>query len=208
MQTTTTTASPTTTTTTATPAAGNEACFTVNVLCSEGETGFIRGNADNTAGERVVTTADLRLGDFHTNRGYRIVLSVDLSPLSGLTIREATLQLKRTGAWGEEALADFGSPQMDLSLAFSGNVNLQASDFNAPALLYDIGLAAALPTRDGDHLSMTVNPVYLPVLNLGSKAQFRLRLPLDTNNDDTLNTIKFSHAGGFAPPYMTLRVCA
>lgn len=151
---------------------------------------------ESAAGSGVGGTVDasgqtFRLGDDAEDRAYRPILSFDTSALPNhATIKQATLGITRVGPIVGDV--PIGRPERTLgeihidaiSGSFSGNPNLEAGDFQAPATLNAVSQFAFPAYNDGMRIFSRLEPETLGVINRTGRTQFRVRYTIPSNNNE------------------------
>lgn len=170
----------------------------ITLISDAGEDGF---NRESLAGSGVGNTAtnnnNIRLGDENANRSYKGIVSFDTSAIpANATIIDVQLRLRRRDVTnGNNGIfTTFGSILVDLAPTggFSGNTNLQTTDFQAGAAVYQVTTLNA-PLSNGAWAEGTV-PLTASVLaniDLSGTTQFRVYFSLDSDYDNTTDRLRF-----------------
>jgi hypothetical protein len=125
----------------------------------------------------------IRVGDDALNRQYRSILSFSTSALPGnAVITSVTLKFKYAGKSGTLPFSTHSNLIADIRKgAFSSNLSLQLSDFNALASQAKMLIYTNSPVENW--YSQSLNPASFMYIKPNGKTQFRLRFGKDDNND-------------------------
>jgi len=158
------------------------------------ETGVGEGcdpdDADNQA---------LRLGDYSTNQGYRVVVSFDTSVFpENYTIEGVMLKLARGAHTGSNPFNWGGTCNIDLANPyFYTTEQLQAEDWHTPATLTGVATfpSAPMDPNEGDYMtSGRFNAEGRMNINLNGLTQFRVYFTNPRNNNGVSDYLGFYSA--------------
>jgi ELWxxDGT repeat protein len=157
-------------------------------LLESSENSSIGGGINNSA-------AVLNLGDDSLNRQYRSILSFDTSTLpDNAMVLGVTLKIRRQGLVGTNPFTTHGNILVDIMKgAFSGNLALQASDFQAAPSKVGVGVIRNRPDPNNWFTSNLAKTAFAWV-NRKGVTQLRLRFSKDDNNDNSADFLKFYSA--------------
>jgi len=140
---------------------------------------------------------NITVGDTAGNLQTMGVLSFDVSSLpTNAIITGAYVRLTRTQQWGEPL--DLGMLRMDLSAPSLGDLLLEPSDFEAPAMVVDGGWPTPIPPGIGATMEIPLKPSAVNLLYGGSTVQCRLRFSIPTDNDKGSDGLVFA-SGEYGP---------
>ena len=155
---------------------------------------------DNNDGIGAAHTADdstavaLRLGDYLSNEGYRIILSFDTSSLpDDCNIISAVLELVRGEKWGNDDPFEWGGPCIiDINSPCIGtSTALENYDWQGP--VGDVNVATFLgdPNEGNPMVSTYFDPNGLNSISKTDTTQIRVYLTNSTNSDSDMDFLGF-----------------
>ena len=168
----------------------NKSTVAVTFRSTGGRDGWILESAENSNRggklDRVATT--INVGDDQKNRQYRGILSFNtLSIPDNAIVTAAELRIKRQSIVGNDPFTSHGDLLVDIkNSAFSGNLKLVLSDFEAPADGQD-----RIPATSSAWYSATLKAENLGFISKVGVTQFRLRFEKEDDNDLSAGYIKF-----------------
>ncbi len=135
-------------------------------------------SANDTSG------SSIRVGDDYGDRQYKGIVSFDTSAIpDDATVTSVILQLTRGGGFGTSPFTTHGALNVDVqSGAFSGNVALEASDFQAAATAVGVASMSSV-SSNGQVSSGSFDAAGLAAVNKTGTTQARLYFTLDDNDD-------------------------
>jgi hypothetical protein len=150
-----------------------------------------------TGGSINPTATVIRLGDNLANRQYRSILDFATGSLpDNAQIVSATLCIKRYSLIGTSPFATHKGLLVDIrKWAYSGNRDLQSTDFQAAAQLNEAATIPNAPSNGWDCGSFS--DAALSYINLIGRTQARLRFEVDDNNDNGADYLSF-YSGNYS----------
>nr|HRC84600.1 DNRLRE domain-containing protein [Thermoanaerobaculia bacterium] len=170
--------------TTACTTAATTVTFTSNAaqdgrVVESSETSNVGGTVTATSSN----TSALRVGDTNADAQYKSFVSFDTSSIpDGASIQSVTLRLRRGTSSGTNPFTTHGSLVADVSSAFSGNVALEAADFQAAATATAV-CTLSNAASNGTWSECTFNAAGLAAINKTGTTQVRVAFTLDDNDD-------------------------
>jgi hypothetical protein len=133
----------------------------------------------------------LYVGDNANDKQYRLILSFNTASLpDNAGIYSVILKLKLQGMAGTNPFITLGNLVLDVKKgSFNGNPVLQVTDFQAAASKSNVGQIFDLP--DNGWYSKVWTSGVNQYINKTGVTQFRLRFPLDDDNDNIADYLKF-----------------
>jgi CSLREA domain-containing protein len=149
----------------------------------------------NQGGAVNATRVVFTLGDDANNRQFRSILHFNTSSLpDNALVTRVILKIRRDSVFGTDPFTTHGKIAVDIrSGAFSNNVVLQVTDFQAAASQPAIGFFTNNPLAGGWYSTKLTAAAY-PSINRTGVTQLRLRFQTDDNNDFLADYILF-HSG-------------
>jgi len=148
----------------------------------------------------------IRVGDHRRDQQYKAILSFDTSVVpAGCSVTSATLQLTRGSVVGTDPFPTFQPLTVDIqSGGFSGNVALEASDFQAAATATGVATMSQ-PAGNGSLSQGTLSNVGVAAINTAGITQLRLQFRLDDNDNQSRDSLGFRPGeNNNTPPVLVL----
>jgi len=147
--------------------------------------------ASNQGGTKNAGAITFNVGDNASNGQVRGILHFNTSSLPDTAvITKVVLKIKKQGQVGTNPFTTHKKIAADIRTGAFGNVALQLTDFQSAASKNAAGLIPNTPRPGGWYLTK-INATGFPFLSLTGSSQFRLRFPLDDNNDLNADFLKF-----------------
>jgi hypothetical protein len=154
--------------------------------------GWVLESSETSGKGSSLSTADfLMVGDDAADRQYRSILAFSTGGIpDGAVITSAVIKIKQYTIVGTNPFTTHGNILVDARKgAFSGNLSLEAHDFEALATKDTATLIRNLPVNGW--YKGTLPAASLTLVNKAGPTEFRLRFKLDDNNDNGADLIKF-----------------
>ena len=178
---------------------------TIDIKCTDASLdGFVIADGEVHASRNDISA--LRLGDNGDNQQIGFIISCDVGSLSG-TVTAATVKVKYGRKFNANPINSWGSAVVvDVSHAFSGDPELQASDLSVAVPASDTDVGQNVAFKGG---FLTAELASSALSSVSGRVQLRFRMATPSNNNGRPDSAAFfSGASPGTAPVLTVEVAA